>query len=161
MSDPLEEHDRASQRRSTFLVTAVGVIVLVVVALTILNSAGPEAQPKVDQPVSPSARLSHSSALVDQALGTFQDQHQAVPARVYTEGRDLVVELGKASTRYSPGVDKGVQMGWYRGSGDRFAYCLTRDLHAMTVINTARQTTKRETAGSCPAASLTPDLSRQ
>jgi hypothetical protein len=161
VSDPLVEHDHASQRRSTFLVAAVGVIVLVVVALTILRSAGPEDQPKVDQPVSPSARLSHSSTLVDQALATFQDQHDFWPERAYTKGRDLVVEHGKDSTRYNPGVDQGVQMGWYRGDDDRFAYCLTRDLHAMTVITTGTQTTKHETAGACPAASLTPDLSTE
>jgi hypothetical protein len=160
VSDPLVETDRASQRRSTFLVTAVGVIVLVVVALTILRSAGPEDQPKVDQPVSPSERLSHSSTLVDQALGTFQDQHHGWPTRVYTDSRDLVVEGGKASTRYAPGVDQGVAVGWYRSDQDRFAYCLTRGLHAMTVVSSGSQTTKRETAGACPAASVDPDLTQ-
>jgi hypothetical protein len=111
--------------------------------------------------VSPSARLSHSSALVDQALDTFQDQHDAWPARAYTEGRDLVVQREKASTRYTPGVDEGVTMGWYRGDDDRLAYCLTRGLHAMTVITAGSETTKHETAGACPAASLTPDLTPQ
>ena len=159
MSDPLVETDRASQRRSTFLVTAIGVIVLVVVALVVVRSAGPENQPKVDQPVSPGARLSHSSTLVDQALGTFEDLHKAWPTRAYTKGRDLVVERGRSSTRYTPGVDPGVAMGWYRGTDDRFAYCLTHGLHAMTVVTTGTDTTKRETAGACPAASLTPDLS--
>ncbi len=47
-------------------------------------------------------------------------------------------------------------MGWYRGTHERFAYCLTRDLHALVVMTTATETQKRETAGACPAASLTP-----
>ena len=72
-----------------------------------------------------------------------------------------MVQSGKSSTRYTPGVDRGVTMGWYRGNDDRFAYCLTRGLHAMTVVTTANDTTKRETAGACPAASLSPDLSPQ
>lgn len=158
MSDPLVEPDRAAQRRSTFLVAAIGVIVLVVVGLVILRSQGPEDLPRVDQPVSPSQRLAHSSTLVDQAISSFQDQHKAWPEQVWTDGRDLVVEQGATSTRYTPGVDQGVQMGWYRGSTDRFAYCLTRGLRAMTVVTTSTRTTKRETSGACPAATLTPNL---
>ena len=158
MSDPLVEYDRGSQRRSTFLVAAIAAIVMVVVALVIVRSQGPEDQPEVNQPISPSERLAHSSRLVDTALLNFQEQHRAWPERVWTEGRDLMLTSPAASSKLTPGVDEGVAVGWYRGTHDRFAYCLTRDLHALVVMTTATETQKRETAGACPAASLTPAL---
>ena len=159
VADPLVEHDRGSQRRSTFLVAAIAVIVLVVVILVIVRSQGPEDQPEVSQPISPSERLAHSSMLVDTALLNFQEQHRTWPDRVWTEGDDLMLTGAAASSKLAPGVDQGVMMGWYRGAHDRLAYCLTRDLHALVVITTAAETQKRETAGACPAASLTPALS--
>jgi hypothetical protein len=158
VSDPLVEYDRGSQRRSTFLVAAIAAIVMVVVVLVIVRSQGPEDQPRVEQPISPSQRLSHSSTLVDTALLSFQQQHKTWPDRAWTDGRDLRLTGAGASTRLSPGVDQGVTMGWYRSTRDRFAYCLTRDLHALTVITTATQTDKQEAAGACPAPSVTPKL---
>jgi hypothetical protein len=158
VSDPLVEHDRASQRRSTFLVAAIAVIVLAVVVLFIVRSEGPEDQPKVDQPISPSERLAHSSRVVDQALSGFQATHDSWPSRAWTDGRTLRLTGNGSSSSYAPALDEGVRMGWYRGDRDRFAYCLTRDLRALTVVTTGSETTKQERAGACPAASATPQV---
>ena len=156
MSDPLAEHDRAVQRRSTFLVAAIGIIVMVVVAIVILRSQGAEAPAQAAAPASPSLALAHSSSLLDQALDSFRTGQGDWPDQAWADGRRLRMTGGSDSHTVDPGLDLGVQLSWYRGGTDRFAYCLTKDLRALTVVTTSTGTTKHEVAGACPAATLTP-----
>ncbi len=156
MSDPLAEHDRAVQRRSTFLVAAIGIIVMVVVAIVILRSQGAEEPAVAEAPESPSAVLSHSSTLLDQALHSFRTDQGDWPDRAWVDDRLLRLTGGEAAHTLDPGLDVGVQLTWYRSDADRFAYCLTKDLRALTVVTTSEETTKSEIAGACPAPSLSP-----
>lgn len=146
------------QRRSTFLVAAIGVIVLVVVALVILKSQGPEDQQADELPVSPSMRLSHSSDLLDAHLSDFDGDHDHWPTSAALSGRTLTLADATHQRRFSPGLDAGVTLTWYRGDGDRFAYCLTRGPRYLLNQTSATRIDKAERKGACPAASLTPTL---
>ncbi len=155
----MPEQSPAAARRATLLVGVVAVLVLVVVAVVILRSEGPDNSTESHPPTSPSTVLSHSSGLVDQSVAAFRDHHdQAWPASVWTEDRNLKMTGPGASEVYSPGVDKGVRVTWYRSEGDRFAYCLTSNLRHLVVITTSTEVQKREATGACPAPSLRPDL---
>ena len=158
MPDPLPENDLATQRRSTFLVAVVGALVLVVVALVILRSQGPEARRTSDAERSAQA-LGDSSTAVDQAVLDFRDEHGVWPAKAWTEGRTLVLSgTSDAGDKRVPGVAKGVMLAWYRSDSHRFAYCLSGGLRYPTAVQTATRTDKAGFEGACPAASLTPDL---
>ena len=155
----MSEQSPAASRRATLLVGVVAVLVLVVVAVVILRSDGPDNSTESHPPTSPSTVLAHSSGLVDQSVAAFRDHHdQAWPASVWTEDRKLKMTGPGASEVYSPGVDKGVRVTWYRSKGDRFAYCLTSNLRHLVVITTSTEVQKREATGACPAPSLRPDL---
>src|SRR4051794_13601532 len=132
---------------------------MVVVVLTILRSQGAEAPPADTRPPdSPSAVLSHSSTLLDQALGSFRAKQGGWPQRAFTEDRALRLLSGSSTQTVDPGLDRGVHLTWYRSDSDRFAYCLSHDLRALTVVTAGEETTKREVNGACPAPDVNPDL---
>jgi hypothetical protein len=155
----VSEQSPAASRRATLLVAVVAAVVLVVVAVVILRSAGPDDSPESHPPTSPSKVLAHSSSVVDEAVASFRDRHHETwPANVWTEDSDLKMTGPGASEVYSPGVDKGVRVTWYRSQGDRFAYCLTGNLHRLVVITSSTEVMKRTATGACPAPSLKPEL---
>jgi hypothetical protein len=153
------EQSPAASRRATLLARVVAILALVLVAVVVLRSEGPDNSSESHPPASPSRVLTHSSGLVDESVAAFRDHHDKTwPASVWTEDRNLKMTGPGASEVYAPGVDKGVRVTWYRSAGDRFAYCLTGGLRHLVVITTSTEVSKREATGACPAPSVTPDL---
>ena len=155
----MPEPTPAASRRASLRVGVVAAAVLVVVAVVILRSAGPDDTVESRTPASPSHVLAHSSRVVDEAVAAYRDHHDETwPASVWTEERRLRMTGSGASEVYDPGVDQEVRLTWYRSKGTRFAYCLTGGLRHLVVTSTSAQVLKREATGACPAPSLDPEL---
>ena len=142
-----------SPARRPLLLGVVGLVVVVgVLAVVSLRGDSRPSQAQVEQD-----RLNRGQTMVDEGLRAFADRRHH-PAEALSTTRQGYLQVGGSADadRYSPGLPKGIGVGFYRRSGDAFAYCLTSPTRHLVVQQQVRETDVLGGAGACPRASVRP-----